>query len=126
MNRFRIGAALLVILLAGSLSVQWGMNGIFAPASAALEQAAALGAGGNWPRAADCVRQADARWRRYRHISAVFADHQPMEDIDSQLARLAVYAAARETAEFTAASRELARRMDAMADAHRLNWWNFL
>ena len=50
----------------------------------------------------------------------------PMEDIDSLFARLSAYAAQEETAEYAAACRELARRVEAVADAHRLTWWNLM
>ena len=49
-----------------------------------------------------------------------------MEDIDSLFARAAVYRQQRETAEYAAVCRELARRVEAMAQAHTLRWRNLL
>jgi hypothetical protein len=49
-----------------------------------------------------------------------------MEEIDSQFAQLNVYAGAGERLSFAAICAQLASALEAMGDAHALNWWNLM
>ena len=126
MNRFRIGISLLAVLLSLGLFVQSAARRNSAPISAALNSAADNALSGRWSIARHYSDLASSRWQSHWHATAALADHQPMEDIDGLLAQLPVYAAAEDAEQFAAACSDLARRMDAMADAHSLHWWNLL
>ena len=126
MTRGIIGVVLLLVLLAGGMFTQWTMDKIQSPITQELTQAAQAGERRLW-NAATLHQQTAARaWRKGWRVTAALADHMPMEDIDSLFARLPAYAAQGETAEYAAACRELARRVEAVADAHRLTWWNLM
>ena len=126
MTRGIIGIVLLLVLLAGGMFTQWTMDKIQAPISQELTQAAQAGERELWDTATLHQETAARAWRTSWRLTAAFADHMPMEDIDSLFASLPVYAAQEEQTEYAAACRELARRIEAVADAHRLTWWNLM
>lgn len=126
MTRGIIGILILVLLLAAGLFVQWTMVSLQAPITGELIQAAQAAAREDWATAKRHQETAQRGWGRAWRLTAAFADHQPMEDVDSLFARLPIYAAEEETAEFSAGCRELARRVKAMYEAHSLTWWNLL
>lgn len=126
MNRFRIGISLLAILLALGLFIQTATQRNSIPVASALHNAADSALSGRWKAAEHYSSLATDRWKSRWHATAALADHQPMEDIDGLLAQLPVYAAAEDAEEFAAACSDLARRVEAMADAHALHWWNLL
>ena len=126
MTRGIFGIVLLLVLLAVGMFVQWTMATLQKPITLELTQAAQAGAREDWATARLHQEAAQRGWRKCWCLTAAFADHQPMEDADSLFARLPVYAAQEERAEFSACCRELARRVRAIADAHSLTWWNLL
>lgn len=125
MGRFRIGVGLLVLLLALCIGTQWGMEAVQQPVvqalSAALEQAQRE----HFPEAQALLEQAQAAWRRARGFCAALADHQYLEDIDSCLAMLAVWAQEGERGEFSALCADTLLRLRAVADAHALRLSTF-
>ena len=126
MTRGIIGVVLLLVLLAGGMFVQFTMDTIHAPIARELTQAAETGTRELWDAALVHQENAARLWRKSWRLPAAFADHMPMEDIDSMFSELPVYLTQREQTHYVAACRELARRIEAMSDAHRLTWWNLL
>lgn len=126
MTRGIIGIVLLLVLLAGGMFVEFTMDTIHTPIARELTQAAETGSRELWDTALTHQENATRLWRKSWYLTAAFADHMPMEDIDSLFSELSVYLTQREQTHYVAACRELARRIDAMSDAHRLTWWNLL
>lgn len=126
MNRFRIGIVFLVILLAMSFGVQRVMQNTQEPIAAALAAAGENARSGHWEAAKQYADAAAGRWQESWHLTAAFADHGPMEDIDALMAQLPSYLHQQDETEFTALCAELIRRINAMVDAHTLKWWNLL
>lgn len=126
MNQVRIGSFLLIFLLALGLFVQGKMEAIHRPTARLLLGASEEALQEHWDEAHDLSQQAQEAWRRRWRFSAALADHQPMEEIDGLFARLTAADHFRDTQEYAATCRELARRIQAMADAHTLHWWNLL
>lgn len=124
MNRFRIGVILLAVVLALSLAAQEELYRLHDPTAQAMETAAAAAIAGDWKKAQISAADGAAQWHHHRRLTAALADHQPMEDIESLLARLPIHAQQESTEEFAAACAELALRIRAVADAHRLRWSN--
>lgn len=124
MTRGILGILLLLVLLAGGLFVQWTMATLQEPITGELTQAAQAGARGDWDTARLHQETAQRGWRKAWRLTAAFADHQPMEDVDSLFARLPAYG--EDPTEFSACCRELARRVRAVYEAHSLTWWNLL
>ena len=126
MKRGWIGAGLLVGLLVIGLLVTWFMDKIHSEISEELEFAARFVMAENWEEAAEAAEDAYEDWQEKWHFSAAFADHEPMEQIDALFAQLHPYLTDRDSVSFAAACRELARQIEAIGDAHGLNWWNLL
>lgn len=126
MKRSWIGLGLLVVLLAASIVVTWGMAEIHDPVEADLKQAAECAILGDWVNADRFFRQAKGRWEKWEHVRACFADHTPVEEIDGGMALLEVYCYAQEDAAFAAECCRLARQIAAVGEAHGLVWWNVL
>lgn len=126
MKRSKFGAVLLVFLLATGIFISWSMKRCHTPISQDLEQAAQAALAEDWAEAAALTDRASAGWQQCWRFSAALADHEPMEEIDSMFAELEVYLQAKDSECTAAVCAELARRVEDMSDAHRLNWWNLL
>ena len=126
MTRGWIGLGLLTFLLITGLLVTGFMSRAHKEISRELEEAAVAAGAGNWREAAEDARDAYEDWQERWHLSAAFADHEPMEQIDGQFAQLWPYLEARDPVAFRALCRALARQVEAIGDAHGLNWWNLL
>ena len=109
MKRLWVGIILLLILLAGTLAVTGAMDRIYAPMVEALE--------------AGDLETAEERYGRWRDLTAAFADHGPMEEMDALFARAEICGDAQERKALCA---ELAQRARAMSNAHSPTWWNLL
>jgi len=126
MKRGWFGAALLLgLLLLGIFStVTMGM--LHGPMSDAMEQAAESALEGNWLQAEQIVHRVEDRWQDQWHFSACFADHGPMEEIDSLFSQLEVYRKSEDVLGFAAVCASLQTQLEAMGDAHELSWWNLM
>lgn len=109
MKRLWVGIILLLILLAGTMAVTVAMDRIYAPMVEALE--------------AGDLEAAEERYGRWRQLTAAFADHGPMEEMDALFARAEI---CKDDQERKALCAELAQRAKAMSNAHSPTWWNLL
>ena len=122
-RRFYLGVGILLIILILGLFTQWVMEKCQQPPALLLEQAAQAE---DLQTGTELAQQAKAMWhRRWKGVAAV-ADHSPMDEIDTLFAEMEVYARTEEKPHFAACCSELARRVQAMADAHAFSWWNVL
>ena len=126
MKRSWIGLGILLALLLISVLTWWAMARLQQPIARELEQAAVFSQEGDWEKALLLANRARTRWARSRCLTACVADHTPMEEMDTLFAQLEAYGQAREQADFAAVCRGLAKKAEAMGDAHGLTVWNFL
>lgn len=126
MKRCWFGVSLLVILLAGSLAVTWGMDAVHRPISEELDRAAASAQGGYPEQAEAEFGKARADWEQWAHFRACFADHTPMEAVDEELAAARSAAALEEWPDFAASCARAAKMVAAVGNAHGFTWWNLL
>ena len=126
MRRSRIGLWLLLILLGLGLLVTWAMERFHEPVAGELEAAADHAMSGSWERAALLARFAREDWEKRQWFRAWFADHNPIEEIDGDFARLEIWSAEKDTLSFAAGCAELARKIRAMGEAHSLALENIL
>ena len=126
MKRVWFGAGLLIVLLAVSLGVTWGMDKIHKPIAADLNQAAQCVSLGDWRNAERFSRRAEAAWNKWEHFRACFADHTPTEEIGAELAAMDTARQEREAGDFAASCARAAKMVQAVGDAHALCWWNLL
>lgn len=119
MRRGLIGLGLLAALLALGIWTQSRMDALHTPIAEAMSQAGALAGQERWEEAGAIVQQAKQQWAQGRTLTAALADHQPMEDIESLMAQLDAFLQDQEP-DFGALCADIARRIDAMAAAHRM------
>ena len=124
MTRSWIGFALLLVLLLGGIWVTKTMETIHELVEGSLQEAAAFALADDWPQAEESFQKAREDWDNWEHFRACFADHNPVEEIDSTFDLLEIYCAARENAAFAAECSRLARQTAAVGEAHGLVWWN--
>ena len=126
LGREVVGLGILLALLAAGLFSSWEMSSAHYSISRQVEDAAWFALSEDWEAARTAAAAAENQWEEHRDLSSLLADHTPMEQIDALFARMDMYSAARDTAEFAAACGELSRYVKAMGDAHRLTWQNLL
>lgn len=126
MARGWFGVGLLTLFLILGIVTGSVMNDAHSPTGKMLMQAAEKTLNGDFQNAVPLAMAAKSRWERQRKGTATVADHSPMEDVDMLFAEMEVYARTGEKPHFAACCSELARRVQAMADAHAFSWWNVL
>lgn len=124
MKRVWIGIGFLAALLALGFGVSIAMEAYATPVSVQLARAQKLAQDGQLDEAIILAQQAEQAWQEGWKLMATVADHTPMEEIDRMFAELAAYGQKQEIAEFAATSAGLSRLTQAMAQAHKLTWWN--
>lgn len=126
MKRCWFGLVLLVVLFLGSLWVTDFMDQIHGSLSELAEQAAQKALEGDWGNANALAGKTRALWEKYWNISAVLADHEPMENINGLFSQLEAYAQGRDPMGFASVCKLLKSQLEAMGDAHGFVWWNLL
>lgn len=126
MKRFWIGISILAVLLVSGWLSQKGMVAVHRPIADDLEQAAQAALEEDWETALPLAAHAHARWKKYHHFTAAFADHNPMDDLDGLFAELEIFGYEREMPHFAAVCLHLHQLADSMAESHGINWWNLL
>lgn len=126
MKRFWLGICILLILFSSGLVVSISFQRIHKSISENLVDAADAAMAENWEQAFHLARSAISRWERYHTLTAAFADHTPMDEMDALFVQLPIFAQKREDPHFAATCLELSFLAKAMAESHRLSWWNLL
>lgn len=122
MARTPLGIGILLGLLILGLLSGMAMDRIHAPITALLQQAADQ----DFNEAITTAQKAKTLWEKYWQFSATLADHSPMDEIDGLFAQLEAYEKAGLQGDFSACCLRLSMLVEAMAEAHRLTWWNLL
>ena len=125
-RRFIFGIALLVLVLGLCITTALGMKAIHAPAEAALSEAAQLALDDQIEAAVPLAMDAYKRWQTYRDLTAVFADHTPMDDTERLFREMLVYAESEEIPHFAACCYELSAMLQAMYETHGFSLKNIL
>ncbi len=126
MKRFYFGLALLLALLAAGIGTTLGILRGHEPVVTELALGSKAALLEDWSQAGQRIEKAQSRWEQYWKFSASLADHGPMEQIDGLFAQLEVYLEVRDPVLVAAACAELSRQVEAISDAHELNWWSLL
>ena len=126
MKRGIIGAFLLAVLLGGGIFSTVWLEQSLEPLPPLLDQAAQAAREGRWETAAQLAYRAEEAWQGAWKITAVFADHAPMEQIDALFAQLQVCETGHFQPDFGMLCIRLARELEALPEAHCPTWWNLL
>ena len=125
-RRFWYGIGILAIFLGLGLWAAWGMETMHRPVSAGLDQAVRAALEDRMPEAIGLLEQAETAWQQHRGLTAALADHAPMEEIDSLFSQTRIYGKSGNQTEFAAYCGRIARLVEALGEAHGLNWQNLL
>ena len=126
MKRLWLGLTILAVLLLSGCLIYNRLDKMLAPIATDLELAAAAALQDDWGTARDLAVHAAIRWEKFHRFTAAFADHTPMDELDSLFAELTVYARQQEKPHFAAICAHLSFLSTTIADSHRLTWWNLL
>ena len=126
MKREWIGIGLLLVLLALGLLTTRRMERACEDIADQIGKAGTLALAEDWEGADRLLRKARGRWDGGWRLHAALTDHEPMENVDSQLEALGVYQKQREKVAFAALCAQLASQIRDIGDAHKLTWWNLL
>ena len=126
MARGWLGAGILAVFLILGLVTAVAMDNGHTPTCDLLSQAADMTLAGDFDGAISLAMEAKSRWEKAWNGTATVADHSPMDDVDALFAEMVTYAETGEEPHFAACCRELAKRVQAVSEAHRFSWWNVL
>ena len=126
MKRFWIGLVILITTLGLGFWSMVAMNKAHTPIAEQLRHAAEAAQDGDWERAGSLTDQAKKEWEKQWYLSASFADHTDIDDIDAIFARLEVFLRQQELEDYAATSAQLSEEVKALEENHRLSWWNLL
>ena len=126
MARGWLGVAILAVFLVGGILAAAAMDSTHMPTVELLQQASEKTMDGAFGEGVLLGLEAKDRWERGWNGTATLADHGPMDDVDALFGELEVYAITGEEPHFAACCAELAKRIEAVAEAHRFSWWNVL
>lgn len=126
MGRGWLGVAILAVFLVGGLLAAMCMDNAHLPTVDMLQQAAEYTVNGEFGKGVLLGMEAKDRWERGWNGTATLADHSPMDDVDALFGEMEVYAVTGEQPHFAACCAELAKRIKAVAEAHKFSWWNVL
>lgn len=126
MKRFWIGICVLVFLLASGIAVSAVFCLAHEPTAQLLQDACEAALEGDWTQATTLCHQAEDRWEAFWRFTAAFADHSPMDEIDSLFAQLEILGMQRNQEQFPALCARISELAEAIADSHRFRWWTLL
>ncbi len=126
MARGWLGVGILVVFLIGGIVAAALMSSAHLPTAELLQQASEMTINGEFGEAVLLGLEAKDRWEQQWNGTASMADHGPMDEVDALFGELTVYAVTGEEPHFAACCAELAKRIEAVAEAHKFSWWNVL
>ena len=126
MKRLWLGLVLLALFFALGLVVSACMDRVHMEIAGELENAAQLALQENDTLARQQAQSAKSKWEKSWGWTAAVADHAPMDEIDGLFAQLQAFESPEERAHYAATCAQLAKLVNAMAEAHRLSLQNLL
>lgn len=126
MGRFWLGFGILVLLLGVGIFIHFCADNTQTAIADDLDSAAALALNNDADAAFDLAQKAMTDWNKNWHNTASFADHAPMDEIDSLFAGLAVYQKTNALADFAAYCARISMLVRAIGESQTITWWNLL
>lgn len=126
MGRFWFGLGILLLILALGFFVHFHADSANTEIAEALELAAEKVLQNDITAAHQFAREAHAAWKENWQSTAAFADHAPMDEIDSLFAVLDLYQKTGRHEDFAAYCARTAMLIRAIGEGQTFNWWNLL
>jgi hypothetical protein len=124
MKRSWIGFGLLLGILVISLLATAFMTRVHEEAALELKQSSECALLGDWENVRLFLTRAQNCWTKQVRIRSCLMDHTPAEELDAAFASLEIYRQARDPIAYRAACAALVSRMEALAEAQTITWWN--
>ena len=124
MKRSWIGFGMLLVILALSLLATGMMTRIHEEVALELKQSEECALLGDWDNVHLFLTRARRNWTKQEHLRSCLMDHTPAEEMDAAFAALEVYRQGKDSLTYRAACATLVNRMEALAEAQKLTWWN--
>ena len=126
MKRIWIGIILLTALLGAGFWISSFMAQSHNPVAQDIRQAGNLALEEQWGAAQAYAKRGQDRWETKWPVTAAFADHEPMDEIDALFAQLETYAKVKDEQAYSALCAHLASLLEAVSQSHSLKWWNLM
>jgi hypothetical protein len=126
MKQLYLGLGLTLLILVSGVFLGNRLESTHHPQARDLERAALCAGEEDWGQAAALLARARRSWESSRNLTAALVHHDPLNQIDTQFAELAVYAAAKSALDFRAGCMGLAQDLRSLPKSHSLSWWNLL
>ena len=126
MKRLWLGVAFLALLLAGGIWQTVGLSHIHNALSETLSDAALAARQQDWEVADSLSGNAQDQWKRSRRITASFADHEPLEELERLFAELQVCKGLSLEENYAVVCSNLSQICKAIAESFQISWWNVL
>lgn len=126
MKRFWAAAALLALLLAGSLANAWYARALTEDMGARLDRAQTLAGAGEWEQAARLTGLVRADWEAHSLYFHVVARHSDADGVSKGFRAVEEYLALEETDQYNAANADLIAQLTLLAEMEQPSWTNVL
>ena len=126
MKRFWIGFLFLVLLLAFGIWQTVEISGIHTDLSNTLSDAALAARRQDWVAADTLSQNAQDQWDQYRHLTASFADHEPLEEAERLFVELQICKDLSLEENYAVVCSHLSQICKAIAESFHISWWNVL
>ena len=126
MKRLWLGVSFLVLLLAFGIWQTVGVSGIHGDLSQTLSDAALAASLQDWETANNLTENAQTQWDRDRHLTASFADHQPLEEAEQLFAELQICKELSLEENYAVVCSNLSQICKAIGESFQISWWNVL
>jgi hypothetical protein len=124
--RFWIGAVVLVLLLALGVGFTVGVAKQQEMLAKTVEKAQKAALSRDWEKAIPYAREARELWEKTRHFAASFADHAPLEQMDTLFSELEIYGKEVLAVEFASVCSYISNLAKAIGESQSVFWWNLL
>ena len=124
MKRLWIGVGLLAVMLVSGILVPEFLHGCHDAVVTDLDRAAETAMAEQWAETEEFLHRAEEKWQKKRPVTASFADHEPMDDIDGLFEQLKIFARARDPVAFGSTCVYLSSQLKALGDYHEFSLWN--
>lgn len=126
MKRFWLGVAFLFLLLTFGVWQMVGLSHIHKNLSQTLSNAALAARQQDWHAADTLSQNAQDQWEQYRHLTASFADHEPLEEAEQLFAELQICKELSLEENYAVVCSDLSQICKAIAESFQISWWNVL
>lgn len=126
MKRLWLGVSFLALLLVFGIWQTVSISGIHSGLSQTLSDAALAARRQDWVAADTLSQNAQDQWEQYRHLTASFADHEPLEEAEQLFAELQLCKALSLEENYAVVCSNLSQICKAIAESFQISWWNVL